>query len=151
VAEIEPLLARWVSSTPAFESVASLEDDAKVFMVAEARALGFDRPVIFSDPYRDPLLLELARSAESPRGLASRLDEMGVTHVLANRWEAVRSARLRGNDRFFVIHDKEVAERLGDFCGWCLDPVWSAPGLSLYRLLPDCDALPPGGAEIVSW
>ncbi len=151
VADIEPLLARWVSSTPALEAVASLDEDAKVFMIAEARALGFDRPVVFSDPYRDPLLLELARTSTSSRDLALRLSDMGVTHVLANHWEALRSARLRGTSGFFVTRDPEVVDRLATFCGRCLDPVWSSPGLSLYRLAPDCDAASPGGAEIASW
>jgi hypothetical protein len=151
VTPIEPLLARWVSSTPAFEPVASLEEDARIFMVAEARALGFERPVEFSDPYRDPLLLELARASEGTTDLAKRLAEMGVTHVLANRWEAVRSARLRGNHRFFVFRDPEVAYRLEDFCARCLDPVWSGSGLFLYRLVPYGTAAEPGGADLATW
>jgi hypothetical protein len=151
VVSIDRLLARWVSSTPAFETVAALEDQAKVLMVAEARALGFDRPVVFSDPYRDPLLLELARTSQGAEDLASQLQEMGVTHVLANRWEAVRSAQLRGNDRFFAFRDLVEEGRLLEFCGRCLDPIWNDSGLFLYRLVPDCVARGPGGAELATW
>ena len=152
VAPMEPLLARWVSSTPAFEVVESLPTDARVFMVGEARALGFDRPVVFSDPYRDPLLLDLVRSSTSAVDVASRLDAMGMTHLLANHWEAVRSARLRGNKRFFVINDPSVSDRLRDFSSRCLDPMWNDAGLYLYRLVPDCSLPPtPGGADLASW
>jgi hypothetical protein len=121
-------------------------------MVGEARALGFERPVMFSDPYRDPLLLDLVRSSTSAVDVASRLDAMGMTHLLANHWEAVRSARLRGNKRFFVINDPSVSDRLRDFSSRCLDPMWSDAGLYLYRIVPDC-SLPPtsGGGDLASW
>jgi len=151
VAPIEPLLARWVSSTPAFETVSLLDEDARILMVAEARALGFERSVEFSDPYRDPLLLELARESAGTAELAERLAEMGVTHVLANRWEAVRSARLRGNNRFFVVRNPDVAHRLDDFCARCLEPVWSDSGLFLYRLVADGTVAEPGGADLAAW
>ncbi len=151
VVPIDSVLARWVSSTPAFEPVAALDKEALVFMVAEARALGFDRPVVFSDPYRDPWLLDLARESQGAEDLADRLAQMGVTHVLANRWEAARSAKLRGNDRFFVVRAAAVGDRLADFCGRCLDPFWSGSGLYLYRLVPDCTVADPGGADLATW
>ncbi len=151
VVSIDPLLARWVSSMPSLEAVASLDDDAVVLLVAEARALGFERPVLFSDPYRDPLLLDLVRSSASREQLVDTLTAAGVTHVLANRWEAVRSSRLRGNERFFVVADPRVEGLLADFCSRCLDPVWTAPGLVLYRLVPACDAPAPGGADLATW
>lgn len=151
VVSIDGLLSRWVSSTPAFEPVAALEEEAEVLLVAEARALGFKRPVVFSDPYRDPLLLDLARTSQGAEDLAGRLHAMGVTHVLANRWEAVRSAQLRGNDRFFVARDSAVADCLSAFCAECLDPIWNGSGLYLYRLMPDCTAPEPGGADLAEW
>jgi hypothetical protein len=151
VVPIDSILARWVSSTPAFEPVAALDNKALVFMVAEARALGFDRSVVFSDPYRDPWLLELVRESGDAEELAVRLAQMGVTHVLANRWEAARSAKLRGNERFFVVRDPAVGDRLADFCDRCLDPMWSGSGLYLYRLVPDCTVPDPGGADLATW
>ena len=76
---------------------------------------------------------------------------MGLTHVLANRWEAVRSARLRGHDRFFVVRDPEVQTRLTDFCTRCLEPIWSDRGLELYLLNPACTVPPSGGADLATW
>jgi hypothetical protein len=151
VTPAEPLLARWVSSTPAFDPVASLDEDARILMVAEARPLGFERPVVFNDPYRDPLLLDLARNSSNAKDLAAHLEAMGLTHVLANRWEAVRSARLRGHDRFFVVRDPEVQTRLTDFCTRCLEPIWSDRGLELYLLNPACTVPPSGGADLATW
>ncbi|MEJ2188244.1 MAG: glycosyltransferase family 39 protein, partial [Acidobacteriota bacterium] len=71
VEEVEPILAHWVSSSPAFEPVAALPSDAKLLLVAEARALGFERPVELEHPFGEPRLEELARTSPNPRAMAA--------------------------------------------------------------------------------
>jgi len=151
VAEVEPILARWVSSSPAFEPVSELPEDAKVLLVGEARALGFERPVEFEHPYRVSRLQELARAASDHRDIAARLTSEGVTHVLVNRWEVDRIIRLLNRKSYFEWSDPAAAERLGRFSRECLTPVWSGSGLGLFRIVPDCTASPPGAEGLAAW
>lgn len=151
VEEVEPILARWVSSSPAFEPVAALPADAKVLLVAEARALGFERPVELEHPFGEPRLEELARTSRSPRAMAEALAGDGITHVLANRWEADRIARMRARRSYFEPADPLTARRLDEFARQCLEPMWNDRGVYLYRLVPGCNVPPPGAGDLARW
>jgi len=151
VAEVEPILARWVSSSPAFEPVSELPEDAKVLLVGEARALGFERPVEFEHPYRVSRLQELAREASDHRDIAARLTSEGVTHVLINRWEVDRIIRLLNRKSFFEWSDPVAAERLDRFSRECLAPVWAGAGLGLFRIVPDCTVSPQSASGFAGW
>ena len=151
VAEVEPILARWVSSSPAFDPVSKLPEDAKVLLVGEARALGFERPVEFEHPYRVSRLQELAGAASDHRDIAARLTSEGVTHVLINRWEVDRIIRLLNRRSFFEWSDPVAAERLDRFSRECLAPVWEGSGLGLFRIVPDCTASPPAAEGFAGW
>ena len=151
VVRLEPILAHWVSSSPAFEPVAALPLDSKVLLVAEARALGFERPVELEHPFGEPRLEELARVSDDPRDMAERLAAEGITHVLANRWEADRTARMQGRARYFEPDDLVIARRLDQFCRECLEPLWSDRGVFLYKLIPECSAPPPGAGDLARW
>jgi len=151
VVRLEPLLAREVSSSPAFEPVADLPDDAKVLLVAESRALGFDRPVELEHPFGEPRLEEAARTSRDHLEMARRLGDDGLTHILANSWEARRIAGMGNRQRFFEPVDPATADRLGRFCRECLDPVWSDRGLGLFRIDPGCAVTPPGAGDLASW
>jgi hypothetical protein len=151
VFRLEPILAREVSSSPAFEPVASLAQDAKILLVAESRALGFERPVELDHPFGEPRLEELARLSSEPREMAQHLAGEGFSHVFANSWEAPRIAGMNKRQRYFEPSDPATAERLDRFCRECLDPVWSDRGVGLYRIDTGCTATPPGAGDLASW
>ena len=151
VVRLEPILAHWVSSSPAFEPVAALPPDAKLLLVAESRALGFERLVELEHPFGEPRLEELARVSDDPRDMAQRLAADGFTHLLANRWEADRIARMQGRSRYFEPADPASARRLDRFSRECLAPLWSDRGIFLYQLIPDCTGPPPGAGDLARW
>jgi len=151
VASVEPLLARWVSSSLAFDAVRSLPEDARLLLVAESRALGFDRAVDLENPYPygDTRLEALARAHDTPEAMAAELAGDGITHVLTNRWEARRMADMIDRDRYFNCGDEEVLARLDRFARTCLEPVWLGHGVSIYRLDPSCRS--SGAGDLATW
>jgi hypothetical protein len=151
VVRLEPLLAREVSSSPAFQPVSDLPKDAKILLVAESRALGFDRPVELEHPFGEPRLEEAARTSPDHLEMARRLGDDGLTHVLANSWEARRIAGMGKRQKYFEPADTATAERLDRFCRECLVPLWSDRGLWLYRIDDTCSARPPGAGDLASW
>lgn len=151
VEHVESILARWVSSFPAFEPVAALPTEAKVLLVAEARAVGFERPVVLEHPFGEPRLEELARTSRSCREMAEALAAEGITHVLANRWEADRIARMRSRTSYFAPADPLTARRLDEFTKRCLEPMWDERGVFLYRLVFECNVPPPGAGGLDRW
>lgn len=61
-----------------------------------------DRDLMVEDPFRTPLLAELANAAADAEGLAAELQRRGVTHLLFNQHEAARMARIAGRDDYFA-------------------------------------------------
>lgn len=120
-----------MSSSPAFEPVSTLPEDAKIRLVGEARALGFERAVGNDHPYRVSRLQELAREAADGRDIAARLTSDGVTHVLVNRWELDRVIRLLKRRHYFEWSDAAAEKRLDRFSRTCLAPVWEGSVLAL--------------------
>jgi 4-amino-4-deoxy-L-arabinose transferase-like glycosyltransferase len=151
VNRLEALLERLVSSSPAFEEVALLPEGSKVLLVAESRALGFERPVELEHPFGEPRLEELARLKSEVREIAGQLADEGLTHVFANSWEARRIAAINGRQRYFEPADPSTAERLDRFCRECLEHVWSDRGVGLFRIDTSCTAAAPGAGDLASW
>jgi hypothetical protein len=149
VEPVEPLLARWVSSSLAFDAVAALPDEARILLVAESRALGFEREVEIEHPFGESRLEELARLHDSPEAMAAALAGEGFTHVLSNRWEARRIASMRNRPRYFVHGDPAAMARLDAFARRCLEPEWLGNGVAVYRLDPGCAS--SGAGDLASW
>ncbi len=128
-------LARWVSYWPAVEPVRRLvPPGGRVLLVGEARAWGIPRRVVVEDPYRTPLLVELAATSRSSAELVTRLRRLGVTHLLLNRAEMARIARMRGLPGYFAEASPEARRRLEAALA-ALPVVWARGGLEL-RALP---------------
>ena len=146
---VEPLLERWVSSSLAFDEVSRLPENAKILLVAESRALGFERDVELEHPFGESRLEELARTNDSIEDMAAVLAGEGFTHVLTNRWEARRIAGMRRRPRYFIHGDERTMARLDLFARRCLDPVWLGHGVSIYRLDPSCTST--GAGDLADW
>ena len=151
VVDDEEILNRWVSSQIAFDAVRSLPENSRIHLVAEARALGFERPVDIEHPFGTPFILELARQSQDPGEMAAALSASGVTHVLTNRWEALRITEMQGRDRFFEYYYPATAANLEGFSQRCLEEVWSERGVSLYRLEPTCSVVGGGAGDLATW
>lgn len=101
---------RWVSYGPAITLVEeAVPDDGVVLLVAEPRSLYLDRDVLVEDPYRTPLLIELARGCHDSGELARRVHALGATHVLINSSEMEFFAGLRSKDDYWS--DATASER----------------------------------------
>ncbi len=151
VTSAEPLLERWVSSSLAFDAVRALPPDARLLLVAESRALGFERDVELENPYPygDTRLEALARNHVTPEAMAAELAADGITHVLTNRWEARRMAGMIDLERYFNCGDEVVLARLDRFARTCLQPEWLGHGVSIYRLDPSCRS--SGAGDLATW
>jgi hypothetical protein len=151
IVEDEEILDRWVSSHIAFDAVRSLPENSRIHLVAEARALGFERAVDIEHPFGEPLIQKLARESLDPGEMGAALAASGVTHVLTNRWEARRIAEMQGRDRFFEYAYPAAAANLEGFSRRCLEEIWSERGVSLYRLEATCSVVGSGAGDFASW
>lgn len=128
-------LSKWASYWPAVGVVNELPASSRILLVAESRTLYFERDVVFEDPFRLPLVCELARDASSAKDMAVELQRRGVTHVLINRTEARRIASLNGRDDYFGGIPADARARLDEFLSVQLKPVWHEGALELYALI----------------
>jgi hypothetical protein len=151
VVDEEETLHRWVSSSVAWDAVGSLPKGSRIHLVAESRALGFERPVDIEHPFGTPLILELAGQNRDPGEMAAALSSRGITHLLTNRWEALRIAEMQGRERFFEYEDPASAANLEGFSQHCLEEIWSERGVSLYRLDPTCSIDGTGAGDLAAW
>lgn len=151
VVDAEETLQHWVSSSVAWDAVRSLPEGSRIHLVAESRALGFERPVDIEHPFGAPLVLELARQSRNPDEIAAALSSRGITHVLTNRWEAQRIAEMQGRVRFFEYENPAAAANLEGFSRQCLEEIWSERGVSLYRLDPTCSIDGAGARDLAVW
>lgn len=120
-ASLDELFNRQASYWPAVRYVnESLPPDARVLLVAEARSLYIERDVVLEEPFRTPLLAELAARSRSPEEIASSLRAMGVTHILYNRHEADRIALMTNRPGYPEPDDPRAAARLRAFLERCL-------------------------------
>ncbi len=110
VASEESFVDRWVSYGPAIRAVdEALPSDATLLLVAEPRSMYLDRAVLVEDPYRIPLLAELATDVGSPDVLAQRVRDLGATHLLLNASEMDFYAGMRSHSDYW--QDASPAER----------------------------------------
>lgn len=103
VGSADELMRHHVSYWPAVAFVnQSLPASARILMVAEARSMYLDRDLVVEDPFRTPLLAELANAAADTAALEAELHRRGVTHILSNEHEAARMARIAGRSEYFA-------------------------------------------------
>lgn len=128
---------RWVSYGPAIPVVdAELPADAVILLVAEPRSLYLDRRVLVEDPYRTPLLVELARGCESSAELAQRVRELGATHVLVNTSEMSFFAGMRSSHDFWSDATPAERERIMGFLSEQVVPLLRTDRLLLGKVMP---------------
>lgn len=127
-------LQKWASYWPAVPVVNGLPAGSRVLLVAESRSLYFTGDVLVEDPFRLPLLCELAEHAASADVLAEALRAQGVTHVFFNGIESRRIAALNGRADYFGGISSAARSRLDEFLGRHLTRVWSQGELELSAL-----------------
>ncbi len=99
----EAFMRHWVSYWPAIEAIQQrMPPEGLLLLVGESRCYGIPRPVIVEDPYHPPLLVGLAEISKDASDLAHGLADLGVTHLLVNRAEMQRMARMRGLTEYFA-------------------------------------------------
>ncbi len=132
---VDALMREWVSDWPAVQFVnRELPRNATLLLVAESRSMYVDRDVVVEDPFRTPLLVELANRTGSAAGIAARLRELGVTHVLVNEQEARRIAALDGRPAYFSQLSAAGGPALARFMSSCLRRLWSQGPVAVYAL-----------------
>lgn len=110
VATEDDFVDRWVSYGPAIRAVdEDLPPEAVLLLVAEPRSTYIDRAVVVEDPYRVPLLVELAAGADASAELARRVRGLGATHILVNASEMEFYAGMRSHEDYW--QDATPAER----------------------------------------
>jgi hypothetical protein len=132
----QDIMRRWITYWPAINVINTrLPENAKVLLVAESRTMYLDRDVIVEDPFRTPMLVELAQHCNTPQEMENRLRALGVTHVLINRQEAHRMARLNQKDDYFSPLDPEASRRLKSFIVHSLKLIFEENGVEVYILV----------------
>lgn len=98
----EQYMTRWISYYSVLHHLNDeLPSGSKVLFVGEPRSFWVDVPVVVEDPFRTPLLVELAAGGASAQAIAQNLNNLGVTHLMVNTHEMPLAARLRGVDDFW--------------------------------------------------
>lgn len=135
VADGDELMRRYVTYWPAIRPVNTvLPADAKLLLVGESRPYLLDRDLLVEDPFRKPLLVELAEATSSPREMAAILRQRGVTHLLVNPQEGRRIAVMNGRITYLEPHDEASAGRLVAFLTGCVESVITAPPVEVLAL-----------------
>jgi hypothetical protein len=131
----ERVLRDQVSYWPAIAFVNQhLPVDATVLLVAESRTLFLDRAVVVEDPFRTPLLVQLADRVDGESGIVRELRARGVTHVLYNREETERIAEMLHRSRYFEPTTPQGAENLRRFFELSLQPVFAEGAVTVFSL-----------------
>jgi NADH:ubiquinone oxidoreductase subunit 3 (subunit A) len=131
----EEWLERAIDYWPAARFVNDrLPAQAKLLLVAEARSLYFDRDVVVEDPFRKPLLVELAEREGTHPAIAGRLAAMGVTHVLFNQAEALRIAEMNRRSDYFECNSPAARARIQAFFQEELRPLFTHGRVAVFAL-----------------
>ena len=131
----EEWLERSVDYWPAARFVnESLPARAKLLLVAEARSLYLDRDIVVEDPFRKPLLTELAEREASGEAIVARLAAMGVTHVLFNQAEAARIAEMNRRSDYFECASPAARARVQAFFQRGLRPLFAHGPVTVFAL-----------------
>jgi len=135
-ADGDSLLAHSSSQWTAIQAANRLlPTSSVVLLVAESRVYGLDRDVIVDDPFRTPLLVELAQSTRSAEEISDGVASMGVTHLLINRREAERLAVVTGRRTYLECDSPEAADRLRLFVSSHSTVVWQGSSSEIRVLL----------------
>lgn len=131
----ERVLREQVSYWPAIAFVnEQLPPDATVLLVAESRTLFLDRKLVVEDPFRTPLLIQLADRAGDESEIVRELRARGVTHVLFNREESERIALMLHRSKYFEPATPAGAESLRRFFALSLQPVFADGAVTVFSL-----------------
>lgn len=115
---------------------AELPEDAMVLMVGEPRVYGLDRAFMVEDSFRKPLLAEIADASTSPAEIATRLQDVGITHLLINDAEARRIAGAEHREHYLECATPEAQTRLDRFLIDFTGPVAAGPWWRILSLRP---------------
>lgn len=139
--------SKWFDAAPAVDFVAAeLPSDACVLLVAESRSFGIQRPVLVEDPYRVPLLVELARRSPSPAALAASVRALGATHILVNQREMARFARIRGVPDYLAGATPAQRDVIAAFLDHQVVRLFSSDGLWVGRIVDQDRSVSPQAA-----
>ena len=137
-------MRRWISYYPAIRHINDdLPQNSKVLFVGEPRSFYVDPPVVIEDPFRTPLLIELAASGLSAQGIAVHLKDLGVTHVMVNTHEMPLGARLRGVDDYWAGTSPPQRVVIDEFLNRWLTKTAGDSTLWVARLTPPDEAATP--------
>lgn len=130
---------QWLTNTVDYWPAAQfinheLPAQVKVLLVAESRSMYIDRDVVVEDPFKKPLLCELADTLPSAEAMAQALARMGVSHCLVNWKEAQRMAALNRREEYFGQASPEGKKRLDDFFRHWLEPLFRHGHVEVYSL-----------------
>jgi hypothetical protein len=132
----DDLMRRFVSYWPAVPIVNSqLPIWAELLLVGESRTMYIDREVVVEDPFRTPLLVELAAVATTGKEIAAALRARGVTHLLVNHQEMRRIAALNGREAYFAPLDQPEWSRLVGFFRRCTRRVAVSGPVEVFELV----------------
>lgn len=139
---------RWMTQAVDYWTAAryingELPATARLLLVAEARTMYLERDVVVDDPFRTPLLAELADASPTPDAMARTLADMGVTHCLINWREAQRMAALNRREAYLAPASARGRENLAAFLAGWLVPVFRDGPVEVYALRSH----PAGGAR----
>lgn len=130
---------QWLTNTvdywPAAQFInQELPAHAKVLLVAEARGMYIDRDVVVEDPFKRPLLCELADSLPSAEAMVRVLSRMGVSHLLVNWKEASRIAAMNHRGDYFQTATAQGKANLDELFRRWLVPLFHHDPVDVYRL-----------------
>jgi hypothetical protein len=135
-------LEEWMRSSVDYWTAArfireELPETGRVLLVAESRSLYIERDVVVEDPFRSPLLAELAEREQSAEAMTARLAGEGVTHVLVNWKEARRIAAMNRRTDYFGDLSEGGRQRLDRFLEEHLERLFRDGPVEVARLVVD--------------
>lgn len=115
-------MAQWVN--------AQLPGDARLLVAGDARGLYYEREFLTNTVFDEQALAKMAREEKDPSGVARRVRELGVDHIVVNGLEGIRVSPDYGH------YDLSTAEweKLDGFIQTRTDLVYSRDFQAVYRV-----------------
>jgi len=114
-----------------------LPPSAKILMVGEPRPYGIDRDLLIEDPFRTPLLVEIAETSDSAAKISRRLQGLGVTHLLLNHAESARIARAERRETYLEYSTTAARTRVEEFLATHTHPKFTGDWWEIRALTKD--------------
>jgi 4-amino-4-deoxy-L-arabinose transferase-like glycosyltransferase len=114
-----------------------LPPTAMILLVGEPRPYGIDRDILIEDPFRTPLLVEVAENSGSAGEMSLHLRSLGVTHLLWNHAEAARIARGEGRDSYLQFSTHAARGRLEEYLARHTNPLVTGDWWEIRTLIAD--------------